>query len=104
MNITITATLSEDQIEILSNMKWYQPTISETEINEAWMPVIISTKENPQSRADFIAEQYLGLITWDAKNEFLRFAKIQKEVQEKQEEEWIETLINTSISVSTWEA
>ena len=34
MNITITATLTEEQVEILSNMKGYQPTITITEQKE----------------------------------------------------------------------
>lgn len=71
MNITITASLTEEQIEILSNMKGYQPKISESK--ETIIPEVIAEDgtvtpeyttieqvvvQNPISRADFVKTQY----------------------------------------------
>ncbi len=96
MNITITATLTEEQIQILSNMKWYQPTITTGTLEE---PVII---ENPTTRAEFIKTQYEGLINNDASNEYIGYAKRQREESEQAEENAIREQVKASISSSIW--
>ncbi len=120
MNITITATLTEEQVEILSNMKGYQPTITITEQKEVltdeieiidgvftptWKKItsiqdIQTIIQNPQSRADFIAEQYNRLISTDAENEYIRYAKKQREEAELVEENAIREQVKASISSS----
>lgn len=122
MQITITATLTEEQIEILSNMKWYQPTVTITEQKEVltdeieiidgvftptWKKItsiqdIQTIIQNPQSRADFIAEQYNRLISTDAENEYIRYAKKQREDAELAEENAIREQVKASISSSIW--
>lgn len=123
MQITITATLTEEQIEILSNMKWYQPTVTITEQKEVltdeieiidgvftptWKKItsiqdIQTIIQNPQSRADFIAEQYNRLISTDAENEYIRYAKKQREDAELAEENAIREQVKASISSSIWD-
>lgn len=120
MNITITATLTEEQVEILSNMKGYQPTITITEQKEVltdeieiidgvftptWKKItsiqdIQTIIQNPQSCADFIAEQYNRLISTDAENEYIRYAKKQREEAELVEENAIREQVKASISSS----
>ena len=122
MNITITATLTEEQVEILSNMKGYQPTITITEQKEVltdeieiidgvftptWKKItsiqdIQTIIQNPQSCADFIAEQYNRLISTDAENEYIRYAKKQREEAELVEENAIREQVKASISSSIW--
>lgn len=96
MNITITATLTEEQIEILSNAKGYQPTVSTWPIEE------LTTIPNPKTRADFIAEQYLGLITSDASKEFSAYSNRQREEARIAEENAIREQVVASISSSIW--
>lgn len=113
MNITITASLTEEQIEILSNMKGYQPTISESK--ETIIPEVIAEDgtvtpeyttiepvvvQNPISRADFIKTQYEGLINADASNEYIKYAKRQREQAEQAEEIAIHEQVKASISSS----
>ena len=115
MNITITASLTEEQIEILSNMKGYQPTISESK--ETITPEVIAEDgtitpsititdqvviENPISRAEFIKTQYEWLINTDASNEYIKYAKRQREEAEQVEENAIREQVKASISSSIW--
>ena len=96
MQITITATLTEEQVSILATVKWYQSTISVGHIGE------LTIIQNPQSRADFIAEQYNRLISTDAENEYIRYAKKQREEAELAEENAIREQVKASISSSIW--
>lgn len=59
MNITITATLTDEQITILSDMKGYQSTVSVTDNPNPTIDSIYTVIQNPVSRADFVAKQYL---------------------------------------------
>jgi len=100
MNITITATLTEEQIEILSNAKGYQPTVSSRAINEETQLEELTTIPNPQSRADFIAEQYLGLVKSDATREFTNYSHKKTEESRIAEENEIREQVEASISSS----
>jgi hypothetical protein len=122
MQITITATLTEEQVSILATVKWYQPTVTITEQKEVltdeieiidgvftptWKKItsiqdIQTIVQNPQSRADFIAEQYNRLISTDAENEYIRYAKKQREDAELAEENAIREQVKASISSSIW--
>lgn len=122
MQITITATLTEEQVSILATVKWYQPTVTITEQKEVltdeieiidgvftptWKKItsiqdIQTIIQNPQSRADFIAEQYNRLISTDAENEYIRYAKKQREEAELAEENAIREQVKASISSSIW--
>lgn len=123
MQITITATLTEEQVSILATVKWYQPTVTITEQKEVltdeieiidgvftptWKKItsiqdIQTIIQNPQSRADFIAEQYNRLISTDAENEYIRYAKKQREDAELAEENAIREQVKASISSSIWD-
>lgn len=122
MQITITATLTEEHVSILATVKWYQPTVTITEQKEVltdeieiidgvfiptWKKItsiqdIQTIIQNPQSRADFIAEQYNRLISTDAENEYIRYAKKQREEAELAEENAIREQVKASISSSIW--
>lgn len=122
MQITITATITEEQVSILATVKWYQPTVTITEQKEVltdeieiidgvftptWKKItsiqdIQTIIQNPQSRADFIAEQYNRLISTDAENEYIRYAKKQREDAELAEENAIREQVKASISSSIW--
>ena len=122
MQITITATITEEQVSILATVKWYQPTVTITEQKEVltdeieiidgvftptWKKItfiqdIQTIIQNPQSRADFIAEQYNRLISTDAENEYIRYAKKQREDAELAEENALREQVKASISSSIW--
>ena len=122
MQITITATLTEEHVSILATVKWYQPTVTITEQKEVltdeieiidgvfiptWKKItsiqdLQTIIQNPQSRADFIAEQYNRLISTDAENEYIRYAKKQREEAELAEENAIREQVKASISSSIW--
>lgn len=81
MKITITASLTEEQIDILSIMKNYTPELN-------------------QSKWDFIRELYEWMISRDASYEYTRFAKRQREEAEQAEENAIREQVKASISSS----
>jgi len=57
--------------------------------------------ENPQTRADFIADQYRGLVNADATREFSKFYNSEREEAKMQEEEAIRSKIDSAITVTT---
>ena len=94
MIITISATLTTDQIDILAKQKGYQETFQETNIetNE------VSNYSNPQSKEDFIRQVYEGIILGDATREFLNFSNRQKEEARIKEENAIREAVANSIT------
>lgn len=93
MIINIQATLTVEQINILSTQKWYSENI----------PVSIWVEEkNPQSREDFIMQVYRSMIENDATNVFLAYSKEQRAELERIEEEKIRTSVSNSITSSVW--
>lgn len=95
MKITISATLTEDEVFILSTMKWYQEEIVSF---EDWKELRVS---NTQSRADFIRQVYEGMLTWDAVQVFTEYRSAQlKEQQallEQAVREWVSASITSAI-------
>lgn len=81
MKITITASLTEEQINVLSMMKNY------------------NTDSN-QPKWDFIRELYEWMISRDASFEYMRYAKMQREQEELAEENAIREQVEASISSS----
>lgn len=73
MIITISATLNEEQINILANQKWYSNTT--TELVE-WEIININ---NTQSKEDFIRKVYESIIINDATREYISYSIRQKE-------------------------
>lgn len=90
MIITISATLSIEEVNIISTLKGYSQMIPVG----PWEPEI----ENPQSREDFVRQVYESMIKEDAKSVFLSYAKLQRQEQELIEAEQISNTINSAIS------
>lgn len=81
MNITITASLTEEQIEIISAQKWYN---SDSEL----------------SKSEFIKNVYESLIINDATNIFIDYSRKQLEETRLAEENAIREQVKASISSS----
>jgi len=98
MIITISATLTPDQIDILAKQKGYQDTIS-----VPWEEQAIVQVSNPQSKEDFIRQVYEGIILSDATREFISYTTRQKEEARIAEENAIRESVANSITSTVWE-
>lgn len=94
MKITVSATLNEEQIDILAKQKGYQETFQETnvETNE------VSNYPNPQSKEDFIRQVYEGIILADATREYISYANSTKENERIAYENSIREQVASSIT------
>lgn len=98
MTITITATLTPEQIDILSKQKGYQDTISAmSEDPESTETIQVP---NPQTKSDFIRQVYEGIILGDATREYISFANRQKDEARIAEENAIREQVAQSITSS----
>ena len=84
MKITVTATLNEEQIDILAKQKGYQESTNDY--------------TNPQSKEDFIRQVYEGIILADATREYIWYANRQKEEARIAEENAIREQVAQSIT------
>jgi hypothetical protein len=86
MIITISATLNEEQIDILARQKGYQDILNEV--------------ENLQTKSDFIRQVYEGIILGDATREFVAYTTRQKEEARIAEENTIREQVASAITSS----
>ena len=93
MIITISATLTTEQIDILAKQKGYQDTIS-----VPWEEQAIVQVANPQSKEDFIRQVYEGIILADATREYIAHSNHQKEEARIAEENAIREQVAQSIT------
>lgn len=91
MIITISAELTEAQIDILAEQKWYQDNVASLS-NEN----IVTLVQNPQSKEDFIRKVYQNLIVMDATKEFISYENSKNE----QERLTMEQIIRDSVTQS----
>lgn len=89
MKITISATLTSDQIDILAKQKWYNETIFDY--------------QNPQSKEDFLRQVYEGIILNDATREYISYSNRQKEEARIAEENAIREQVSSSITSTIWD-
>ncbi len=90
MVITISATLSPEEVQIISSIKWYSPTIPVG----PWEPEV----ENPQTREDFIRQVYEAMIKDDAKRVFSMDLQLKRQEEQRLEEQYIQERIDGAIS------
>lgn len=92
MKITITAELTDEQVQIVSSQKWYSETTTEL---QDWVLVEIP---NSATREEFIKSVYESMIKNDAKGVFIAYANQSREEERQQEEQAIQALIDSSIT------
>lgn len=99
MQITITATLTEEQINILAKAKGYQPTVTESQEQEdgTFQNVEIP---NGISESEFVKNVYQNMIVNDTTNVFLSQTREAMAEQVRQAENEIRTLVSSSITSS----
>lgn len=90
MIITISATLSTEEVDVISALKGYSPTVHVW----PWEPEV----ENPQSREDFVRQVYESMIKNDARNVFLEYSRIQRQEAERIENETISKNVDNAIT------
>lgn len=80
MQITITATLTEEQALILAKEKGYQETITNGTLDlTTWLIVNSEPVTNPQTYWDFIKSVYENLIIEDVSRIFINYSNKAKE-------------------------
>lgn len=99
MIITISATLTPEQIDILATQKGYQDTII-TGNALLTNPPQLEQIPNPQSKEDFIRQVYEGIILGDATREYIAYSTRQKEEARIAEENAIREQVAQSITSS----
>ena len=117
MKITLTATLTDEEIEILASAKWYEKIIIEYEEIEtpyeahtiweikypAWVSISKNTveKENPQTASDYIRQVYEGIIIADATKVFTEYRTKQIKEQiiltEQEVRDWVTSSITSTV-------
>lgn len=104
MKLTITATLTEEEVEIIASEKWYQKkvfllkegvTVGDTHNMDDYEEV-----NNPQTPADFIVSVYQSMIVNDATKVFTDYRTQQLKAQIVQTEELVKTDVETAITSS----
>lgn len=91
MIITISAELTEAQIDILAEQKWYQDNVASLSDEN-----VVTLVQNPQSKEDFIRNVYQNLIVMDATKEFISYENSKNE----QERLTMEQIIRDSVTQS----
>lgn len=97
IKITYTATLTEQEVEILAKVKGYSTTVTESQEQEdgTFKQVEIP---NPISKADFIADVFKAMIVNDATNVFLNTVRSAMAEQVRIQEEAIRESVQASIT------
>ena len=104
MKLSITATLTEEEVLILAKAKWRE----ETFIEYKWELVdglIVEWEKietpNPQTAADFIVSVYQAMIANDATKIFTEYRtqELKKQIAQTESivKEWVESVIISSI-------
>jgi hypothetical protein len=96
MQVTITATLTPEQIHMLATQKGYQETLQEIDTETG----AVSSYPNTQSKSDFIRQVYEGIILGDATREVIAFRNKMKEQERIAEENAIREAVANSITSS----
>lgn len=94
MKLSITATLTEEEVLILAKQKWW----SETTTHFEWAD-LIETK-NPQSAADFIVSVYQSMIITDATRVFTEYRTQELKQSILETEQLVKTDVETAITYS----
>lgn len=96
MKITLTATLSDEEISILALQKWYYDKI--TVIEDPENPSVFTEVDNPQSKSDFIRQVYEWIIISDATKIFTEYRSAQLKEQQRLLEEAVRQWVSSSIT------
>lgn len=97
IKITYTATLTEQEVEILAQVKGYSPTVLESQEQEDWTFVQVEIP-NWISKADFIADVFKAMIVNDATSVFLAQTRNAMAEQVRIQEEAIRESVQSSIT------
>lgn len=99
MEITITATLTDEKALQLAKEKWYQDKIY-TIIDSTVFPVITEEIDNPETIWEFLKKVYDNLFINDVTQVFLNVSNRELEEQKRQQEELIRQNVTNSITSS----
>lgn len=95
MKLSITASLTEEEILIIAKSKWWDFVIWKP--NEEW---IMETIDNPQTPQDFIIAVYQSMIVADATRVFTEYRTQELKDQITQTEEAVKIQVTESITSS----
>lgn len=99
MQITISASLTDDQAIILAKMLWYDDNIY-TITDDTTRPESYSNEINTQSHADFIKNVYENMIANDVSKQFIAYNDSIKQAEWEAEDQQIREAVISSISSS----
>jgi len=103
MKLSITATLTEEEVIILAQEKWWSPTVTETkEKIEEWVFAWYETIEisNPITAEQFIVNVYQSMIVQDATKVFTEYRTQELKQQIAQTENIVTEQVTQAITSS----
>lgn len=96
MKITLTASITDEEAQVLALQKWYSSRI--TVIADPENPSIFSEIDNPQSASDFIRQVYEWFIIADVTKVFTEFRSRELQEEQRKLEEYIREWVVSSIT------
>lgn len=104
MKLSITATLTDEELAIIANAKWYQSKVflaKEWVVSDTHSMDDYYEKDNPQSAQDFVVSVYQAMIINDATKLFTEYRTQELKEQIAQTEQivkqGVESVITSSI-------
>ena len=97
MQITVTATLTEEQAIILATEKGYSPTITQI-VDNTTMPFVTEDVVNPQSHYEFIKNVYENMIKEDAAKVYIAYDDKENIGKKMAREAYLKNMVASSIS------
>lgn len=96
MKLSITATLTEEEVIILAKNKWWNETIVDSNFDEN-QNIVHTEMKNPQSPQDFIVSVYKTMIVQDATKIFTEYRTQELKEQIRLTEEMVQTQLTEAI-------
>lgn len=99
MKLSITATLTEEELLILAKQKWRSPTIVDSSFDEN-QNIVHTEKENPLKAQEFVINVYQSMIIQDATRIFTEYRTQELKEQISQTENEVKKSIESVITSS----
>lgn len=96
MKLSITATLTEEEVIILAKNKWWNETIIDSNFDEN-QNIVHTEIPNPQTASEFIINVYQSMIIQDATRMFTEYRTQELKEQIKLTEETVQNQVTEAI-------
>lgn len=99
MKLSITATLTEEEVIILAKQKWWNETIIDSNFDEN-QNIVHTEKLNPLTASEFIVNVYQSMIVQDATKVFTEYRTQELKQQIAQTENIVTEQVTQAITSS----